>query len=553
MRNSLKKTKEKEKGIPKKINNYTIDQKLFETNSCSFYSANNTYISEKVLIRIISRKYLYLNTEEITHINNEIFLLKLINHKNILRLYEIIESKDYIFIIYEYFPGDSLPNFVKNQKLSENQILSILHKIIIAMIYLHNTMHISHLTINLESFLIDKDLNIKIINFKYGCIYSKDIYNFKDNKDMTLFTCPEIHAKKNYNPELADVYSCGIIVYYLYVGELPFHSNQKIINEETIMKGEYSLPENTSAKMLKIITTLLEYDSEKRKKFRDLLNEDWFKDIPNKNEEKKELKGFNVLHEKYPVDENVMKVCNAYKLNKGDIFKYLKSNTFNSITSLYKQIEKKMNNKGIKTLGDLYSDKFIGYLNNNLNHYDNEECKSNNDKVQKELHNNEVVIKEKKKKIESNNPGVYEELKKIKEKCDKTDFTSIKKAKKEEFAKMSKRRRSQLYSQQIMNSLNSKKKEENSIKKVYSNEPKAINISKFNCNVQTTNNKKKETNNEPTTINISKFNCNVPTTNDIKKVNNNEPTTNNIKKVNNNDPSTFMLAKEIIMGYSMKA
>ena len=441
MRNSLKKTKEKEKGIPKKINNYTLDQKLFETDSCSFYSANNTYINEKVLIRIFSRKYLYQNREEITHLNNEIFLLKLINHKNVLRLYEIIESKDYLFIIYEYFPGDSLTNFLKNKKLSESQILSILRQIILAMIYLHDIMHISHLTINLQSFLIDKDLNIKILNFKYGCIYSQDIENFTDNQDMSLFNGPEIHAIRKFNPELADVYSCGIIVYYLYVGELPFHSDRRMINEEMIMKGEYTLPEKTSEKMLKIIKTLLEYNSENRKKFRELLNDEWFKDIFNKNDETKELRGFNVLNEKYPVDENVMKVCDAYKLNKSDIFKYLNSNTFNSITSLYKQIEKKMNNKGIKTLGDLYSDKFIGYLNNNLNHYDDEECKSNLDKIQKEHHKNEDVIKQNGKKIKSNQSEVYEAMKKIKEKCDKTDFTSIKKAKKEEFAKMSKRRR----------------------------------------------------------------------------------------------------------------
>ena len=48
---------------------------------------------------------------------------------------------------------------------------------------------------------------------------------------MSLFSCPEIHAKQNYNPELADVYSSGIIIYYLYTGELPFHDKRKMIND----------------------------------------------------------------------------------------------------------------------------------------------------------------------------------------------------------------------------------------------------------------------------------------------------------------------------------
>ena len=468
MRNSLKKCKEKEKVIPKKINNYTIEQKIIEMNSSSFYTANNTYINEKVLIRIFSRKYLNQNLEEITHINNEIFLLKLINHKNILRLYEIIESKDFVFIIYEYFQGEILTNFIKNKKLKEKEILMILYHIIIAMIYLHHIMGISHLTINLDSFLIDKDLNIKLINFKYSCIDSKDMESFQNNKDMLLFNCPEIHARQKCSPESADVYSCGIIIYYLYVGELPFNSKTKIINDEMIMKGEYTLPENTSEKMFKVITTLMENDSNKRKKFKELLNEDWFKDIINKNEEKKEMKGINILHDKFPIDENVMKICENYKLDKKDIFKYLNNNIFNSITSLYKQIEKKLNNKGIKTMCDLYSEKFFGYLNNNSNHYDNKEFKSNHDKIKKEKHHDNDIIKENIKKIENNQSEIYEGLKIIKNKCNNNNFTKIKK---EDPSKMTKRRRSKIYSEQITNNLNKKKKEENNIKKVNNNDP----------------------------------------------------------------------------------
>ena len=310
----MKKNKGKE--IPKKINNYVINQKLFEIDINSFFIATNIYINEQVLIRIISRNDLNKKIEEISHINNEVFLLKLINHKNILRLYEIIESKDFIFIIYEYFDCDSSSNIIKNKKLNEKQILKILYGIITAMIYCHHVMKISHLTLNIDSILIDKDFNIKIINFKYGCFYTKPIEKFKSYEDMNIYNCPEIHAKQTFNPELADVYSCGILVYYLFTGELPFKANKKIINDEFIMKGEYSLPENISKKMFKVITTLMENNPEKRKKFRDLLNEDWFKDITTEKEEKKEIRGLNILNEKYPIDENVMKICNEFKLNK---------------------------------------------------------------------------------------------------------------------------------------------------------------------------------------------------------------------------------------------
>ena len=490
--------KSKGKGIPKKVNNYIIEQKLFEINISSFYVGTNMYINEKVLIRIFQKNDLNKQLDEIANVNNEVFLLKLINHKNFLRLYEIIESKDCIYFIYEYFDCNSLSNFIKNKKLNEKEILTILHKIIVSMIYLHHIMRISHLTLNLDSILIDKNLNIKIINFKYGCIYSKDLDNYEDNQDMNLFSCPEIHAKQKYNPELADVYSCGVIIYYLYCGELPFNSDRKIINDELIMKGEYTLPENTSKLMFKVITLLMENDPTKRKKFRELLNEDWLKDIGSKNDEKKETRGLNIFHDKYPIDDKVLKICEQYNIDKKDIIKYLYNNNFNNITSLYKQIEKKFNKKGINTIGDLYSDKFIGYLNNNSNHYDNKENKHHHEKIKKEENNNKENIKEMRTNIEKNHSEVYEAFKQLKEKYDKSDKKENKvEKKKEDFSKMSKRRRSQMYGQQLANNIinlannSSKKKEENNIKKVNNNDPSSF-LAIKEINVGFSMNEKKE-------------------------------------------------------------
>ena len=291
----------KEKVIPKIINNYKVEQKIFELNTNYFYAGINTYINEKVLIRIFP-KYNNINKhlEEMKYINNEIFLLKLLNHKNILRLYEIIESNDFIFLIYEYFEGELLSNFLKNKKLNEKQILQILHRIITTLIYTHYTMKISHLTLNLNSIIIDKDLNIKLINFKYGCIYLKDCDASVNKDDMFIYNCPEIHEKKEFSPELADVYSCGIIVYYLCFGKLPFSSKAKIAIDELIIKGEYWFPKKANEKMKTIITSLMECESEKRKNLKQILSENWFNDI--KNDDKNAIKGLNILHEKYPID-----------------------------------------------------------------------------------------------------------------------------------------------------------------------------------------------------------------------------------------------------------
>ena len=164
--------------------------------------------------------------------------------------------------------------------------------------------------------------------------------------------------------------------------------------------------------MYNVITTLMECNPEKRKKFKELLKEDWFNDLGLKNEEKDEMRGINIFHDRYPIDEKVMKICHEYRLNKKDIFKYLNNNNFNPVTSLYKQIEKKLNNNGIKTNGDLSSDKFISYINNNKNRYEHKESKLLHEKNKKENNQNNDILKQKLLDWKNNQMEIYESFKK---------------------------------------------------------------------------------------------------------------------------------------------
>ena len=454
----------KSKAVPKKLNNYNVEQKLFEIGSSSFYIGTNTYINEKVLIRIFPKLNLNKELDEISYINNEVFLSKILNHKNILRLFEMVESSDFIFLIYEYFDCELLSDVVKKKKFNEKEIISILFRLITALTYTHQTMKTAHLTLNLNSILIDKNNNIKLFNYRYGCFYTNEINNYNENDDMFLYSSPEIHAKQKFNPESADVYSCGIIVYYLHNGELPFNSDRKILNDQLIMQGEYSLPESTSKKMFEIITSLMENEPKKRKKFKDIINSNWFDDIELKSNDKREIRGLNIFHERYPIDENVMKICNEYKLNKKDLFIQLNNNTFNNITSLYKQIENKLNRKGIKTACDLYSDKFIGYLNNNLNYYESKECKNNQEKIKKDHNQNAEDIMKKITYLKDNQVAVHEGLEVQKQRYKNHDYRTVKK---EEPKNLSSRRKSVLYGKKLLNNL----RISNNLKNVNNNDP----------------------------------------------------------------------------------
>ena len=358
--------------IPKSIKSYRIEKEEYKLWNMVLYSAINIDINEKVLIHIFPKEEIKTKINEVTFMNNHAFLMKLLNHKNILRLYEIIETKTHAFLIYEYFNGIKLSDYIiKKKKLCEEETLYIFKEIVSALIYLHE-MHLCDLNLSSNSIIIDAKNNIKICDFKYGHFYSTKQKSKPELLGEHAFLCPELHSKKQYSPELADMWSCGVLLYQMITGNLPFKSKKDVDLIRSIIVGNYSIPNNINSNIKNIIKGLLEKNEDKRFKINDLFNQQYFKD---KKITKDSLgNGLNVLTIKYPIDETVLNICkNNFNIDSSIIIKNLENNKFNSITSLYKQIVNKLKNKGIQTINDLNSNKFISYINDHSNYLKEEE------------------------------------------------------------------------------------------------------------------------------------------------------------------------------------
>ena len=434
-------TKNIVKEIPESIKNYKIEKELYKISNITLYSAINTDINEKVLIDIFQKENLKINVNEITFMNNQVFLMKLLNHKNILKLYEIIETKKHAFIVYEYFNGMKLSDYIsKKKKLTEEETIIIFKEILSVLVYLHG-MYLCDLNLSSNNILIDSKNNIKFCDFKYGHFYSTKEKSKAGFIGDHFFTCPELHSKKNYNPELADMWSCGIILYQMLTGSYPFNSKKDLNLIRSIIVGSYTIPNNVSSNMKNIIKGLIEKNEDKRFKINDLFNQKYFKD---KNITKNSLgQGLNILTMKYPIDGVVLNICkNNFEIDVGIMIKSLQNNRFTPITSLFKQIVTKLTNKGMQTINDLISDKFISYVNdhnndlkeeeqiNNIHNYlkKEEDIKKNSKDVAAILLNNQNEIstglEDLKKQLENAKKGIKP---KIRQKSE--DFGRIKKKK----------------------------------------------------------------------------------------------------------------------------
>ena len=385
--------------VPSRIKNYKIEKEINCIDNGHICVGTNININEKVLIKIYDKEIIQYNNEELSLINNEIFMMRLINHRHCLKLYEIIESPSYIFLVTEYFNGIKLDDFInQKKKLSEEDALNIYKQLVSVLVYLHD-MNIGHLNINSKNIFIDSSNNIKIFEFKYSAFCSSKNRTKCDSLGDKIFLSPELISKKSCFPELSDIWSSGIILYILAVGEHPFYSQNELDSQKLILKGEFKLPSSMSKMMSDFFKTVFELKEESRYNLERMFNCALFRQ--NKITKDNLTIGLNVLSAKYPIDQRALTICkNYFNLDQDEIKQKLYDNVFDPETSLYKQIVSKFTTKKVSSDGDLVSKKYSNYVNNEKHYFDEKIQRSNIQKnLNKELDINHVN-KEREKDIE---------------------------------------------------------------------------------------------------------------------------------------------------------
>ena len=366
----------KKMNIPIKIKNYRIEKELFPISNGYICLAQNINIKEKVLIKIYDKELFLHNSDEILLINNEIYIMRIINHKHCLKLYEIIESPSFIYLIMEYSSGYKLTEYMsKKIKFSEEESLNIYKQLISVLLYFQE-MKIGNLNINSDNIIIDTNNNIKLFDFQYSILYSNDEKIKIEQTGDKNYLCPELWSEKACFPELADIWSSGVLLYYLLIGQLPFKGINDFDLQKKIMGVEFPLPLNISKNMQDLFKNIFEPKIESRYNLEKILNSPLFKE---KKITKNILpKGFNILTTKYPFDERVIDICKTYfEIEPENLKQKLTKNIFDPQTSLYKQIISSFIRKRISTEIDLISKKYNSYITNTNNSF-NEDIKNNN-------------------------------------------------------------------------------------------------------------------------------------------------------------------------------
>ena len=220
---------------------------------------------EKVAIKVINKKKLKEKNDQV-HLKREIDLLQKINHINIISVYEIFENIENYYIVMEYCSKGELFNYIVNKRrLNEAEAAYFFYQLINGLEYLHS-IGISHRDIKPENLLLTNNYILKIIDFGLSNYYEENLNKFlKTPCGSPCYSSPEMVSGKAYDGFKVDIWSCGIVLFAMLCGYLPFDdkNDDKIIFKK-IVECEIKYPFFLSDISRDIITKLLNKDPNKR-------------------------------------------------------------------------------------------------------------------------------------------------------------------------------------------------------------------------------------------------------------------------------------------------
>lgn len=271
----------------------------------------------------------------------------------------------------EYCEGGNLLNYLSEKKqLTENESRAIFQQIIDAIYYLHQV-GVCHRNLNLENILFSskKRDKIKIIDFKFSKLYLTGVNS--ENPTLAIgaefletpggtpgYIPPEVILGCKYDGLLSDIWSCGIILYAIICGCLPFEDNNVDIMYTKTIKGEFSYPNNIniSKEAQKLINKILVVNPRLRSSIIDIRNDNWFMKDYSQNF------GLYISIRDIPYDNKIIEYMEKYGFRKNDIIKSIKDNKHNNITAFYYILVNKYEKEGINSISDLISNEFKEYL-----------------------------------------------------------------------------------------------------------------------------------------------------------------------------------------------
>ncbi|XP_048829874.1 MAP/microtubule affinity-regulating kinase 3a isoform X6 [Brienomyrus brachyistius] len=267
------------------IGNYRLLKTIGKGNFAKVKLARHILTGREVAIKIIDKTQ--LNPTSLQKLFREVRIMKILNHPNIVKLFEVIETEKTLYLVMEYASGGEVFDYlVAHGRMKEKEARAKFRQIVSAVQYCHQK-HIVHRDLKAENLLLDADMNIKIADFGFSNEFTLG------NKLDTFcgsppYAAPELFQGKKYDGPEVDVWSLGVILYTLVSGSLPFDGQNLKELRERVLRGKYRIPFYMSTDCENLLKRFLVLNPAKRGTLEQIMKDRWI----NAGCEEDELKPF---------------------------------------------------------------------------------------------------------------------------------------------------------------------------------------------------------------------------------------------------------------------
>ncbi|XP_057429214.1 CBL-interacting serine/threonine-protein kinase 10-like [Lotus japonicus] len=259
---------------------YELGRLLGQGTFGKVYYARSAITNQGVAIKMMDKDKV-IKTGLADRIKCEISIMKLARHPNIIQLFEVMATKSKIYFVMEYAKGGELFNKLTKGKLKEAVAHRYFKQLINAVDYCHSR-GVYHRDIKPENILLDENGNLKVSDFGLSALAEAKQQDglLHTPCGTPAYVAPEVIKRKGYDGAKTDIWSCGIVLFVLLAGYLPFYDSNLIHMYRKISKAELKCPNWFPPEVCRLLSDILDPNPETRISIAKVKESYWFKNGP---------------------------------------------------------------------------------------------------------------------------------------------------------------------------------------------------------------------------------------------------------------------------------
>lgn len=337
------------------IGHYKLLNTIGEGSFAKVRLARHILTGTEVAIKVINRHGSYRPFREVLS-------MKSLNHPNIVKLFEIIDTENTLFLVMELVDGGDLFSYLACGPVKEHQAQGIFRQLVSAVHYCHQR-GIIHRDLKPQNILLDTDLNVKLADFGLSNEYVG--HKLRTFCGSLPYVAPEVFLGQGYHGPGVDVWSLGVILYEMVIGKLPFVAEDFRELRKKILKGKYCVPYFITCELERILKKCLTLDPYNRGTLEEIMKDKWI----NMGQEE-ELRPYREPPSNF-INSQVTQIMRKLGFQQEQIVEAIRDKRFDKIMATYLMLSHKapkMKGRTIIVRSSRTAESFLGSCTPSLTH-----------------------------------------------------------------------------------------------------------------------------------------------------------------------------------------